>query len=173
MTKEKQLLTALVEKPTTYTIDIENDSMLPELVKADAIKKADDYNKGRKKEEQIKPLFIITINSPTLHTLSHCAIHLQDLPEHLKDMQTVTLNDALPHIDTMVKVICVLASSKDDYPEWWEDFFKLNCTPKDIFQIFHEASLKMQTDFFLTSFQIASLTNPMMMRKPKGLIPSS
>lgn len=144
MTKEKQLLTALVEKPTTYTIDVIEASMMP--------------NKDKK--------VVFTIKPPTLQTLSYCAMHLQDLPDHLKDMQEVTLKDALPHIDTMIKVICVLASSKEEYPKWWEDFFKLNCTPKDVFQIFHEASLKMQTDFFLTSFQIASLTNPMMMRKP-------
>lgn len=150
MNDKAKLLTALIEKPSRYTIDVVENDMLPEKMRD---KKSLDF--------VIKP--------PTLETLSHCAIHLQGLPKEVLEAKELAITDALNHIDVMVKVICIISSTKADYPDWYESFFKKNCTPKEIFGIFHETSLKMQTDFFLTSFQIASQINPMMMKMPEKI----
>lgn len=157
MTNRQKLLTALVEKPSRYTIDVVDNSMLPANIQD-----------SKKLDFVVKP--------PTLETLAKCAIPLQEIPQELmKD--NIVIKDVLPYIDQLVKVICVVSHGKEtDYPDWYEPFFKKNTTPKEVFQIFQEVSLKMQTDFFLTSFQIASQANPMMMKNPKsrkGLIHTS
>lgn len=145
MSERKKLLEAVIEKPTTYEVDVLDNSMLPEKLK------------NRK-------TISFVIKPPTISTLTRCAIHLDDIPEELKTGKSTNLEEAIKHTGTLVKMICVLSWGKaTDYPDWYEDFMKENLTPKEVFYIFHESSLKMGTDFFLTSFQIAS-ENPMAMK---------
>jgi len=145
MSDRKKLLEAVIEKPTTYEVDVLDNSMLPEKLK------------NRK-------TLSFVIKPPTISTLTRCAIHLDDIPEQLKKGENVNLEDAIKHTDTLIKMICVLSWGKaTNYPEWYEPFMRENLTPKEVFQIFHESSMKMGTDFFLTSFQIAS-ENPMTMK---------
>jgi hypothetical protein len=150
MTNEKKLLTALIEEPSRYSIAVLDGTMLPEKLQK---KKSLDF--------VVKP--------PALETLTKAARDLQDVPEEILKAETLGFNEVLPYVDIMVKVICRLVQGpRDDYPDWYEPFFKANVTPKETFLLFQEVSLKMQTDFFLTSFQIASKLNPLMMQKPKS-----
>ena len=153
MTKQEEHVRALVQsviqKETRYTIDVQDNSMLPEKMKS---RKTVDF--------VIKP--------PTPGMLCQAAQHLLDIPREIMEKPTITLHDALPYIDQMIKTICVFSyGKKDDYPQWFEEFFKHNTTPDEIFKIFLESAMKMKTDFFLNSFHIAS-QNPMTLRKEKS-----
>ena len=150
MEDKAKVLTALIEEPTRYTIDILDYSMLPEKMKG---KKTLDF--------LFKP--------PTIQTLSQCALSIEKLPkELLKPEKQLTLQEVLPYSDVIVDILCVLSyAKKEAFPDWYAPFIKQNCTPKEIYHIFQEVSMKMQSDFFLSCFQVAKLTNPMMMNKPK------
>ncbi|WP_417444646.1 hypothetical protein [Joostella sp.] len=146
MDEKKKLLESIIEKPSTYEVDVQDNSMLP---------------KNLNKRKTIS----FTIKAPTMHTLAKCAIHLEDIPEELKSGKNTSIEEAIKHVDKMIKMICVLSWGKtSNYPEWYESFMSQNLTPREVYYIFHESALKMQTDFFLNCFQIAN-ENPMAMRK--------
>tara|TARA_B100000378_G_scaffold236018_1_gene202687 strand:- start:6034 stop:6513 length:480 start_codon:yes stop_codon:yes gene_type:complete len=148
MNDQQKLIQAMIEKPSTFHVEVEDNSMLPENLKD---KKEIDF--------VVKP--------PCLGALAMCSELLQEVPEDiLNEQKELTLNDVLPYANIMVKVICRISwNRQDDYPEWYEKFLLANATTKEIFMIFKETAIKSQSDFFLHSFQIASQTNPMMMRK--------
>jgi hypothetical protein len=151
MTDESKLLQALIEEPTRYTIDVLDGTMLPENIKN---KKTLDF--------VVKP--------PTLEILSKAAIILQEVPEEILKAESLGLKEVAPYIDLIIKVICTVSyGQKGDYPDWYEPFFKSNITPKEAFGIFQEVSIKMQSDFFLSSFQIATKLNPLMLKNPGDL----
>lgn len=155
MTDESKLLTALIEEPTRYHIEVLDATMLPENIKN---KKSLDF----------------VIKAPTLDTLAKAANLLQQVPEDILKAETLQLKEAVPYLDIIIKVICTVSyGQKGNYPDWYEPFFKHNVTPKEAFGIFQEVSIKMQSDFFLSSFQIISKLNPLMMRDPKDLILTS
>ena len=151
MSDVKKLLESVIQNPSTYTIDVQDGSMLPENLKE---KKELSFN--------VKP--------PSMGTLARCGIVMQELPEELLSLEKdVTIIDALKHIDKMVKIICIVSHAKEtDYPEWYEPFIMNNATSKEVFTIFQEVRLKMQTDFFLPCFHIARDGNPMMIHKMKN-----
>ncbi|WP_041250108.1 hypothetical protein [Christiangramia forsetii] len=148
MTDKQKLLKALIEEPSRYSVDVNDNSILPENMKD-------------------KKSIYFVVKPPSPGVLAMCANLFQDLPkELLEENKKLSLQDVMPHLETMVKVICRISwGKKDDYPEWYLPFFMGNTTGIEIFKIFQETALKTQSDFFLTSFQIASLTNPMMMKK--------
>lgn len=148
MTNEQKLLQALIEKPSRYTIDVEDSAMLPENLKQN---KTIDF----------------VVKAPSPGVLAMCAELFQGIPQELlQENKKLTLQEVLPHIETMVKVICRIShGKKSDYPEWYEPFIMANATGKDVFMMFQEVAIKSQSDFFLRSFQLANLTNPMMMKK--------
>ena len=150
MEDKAKVLTALIEKPTRYTIDILDHSMLPEKMKG---KKTLDF--------LFKP--------PTIQTLSQCALSIEKLPKELLQTDSQpTLQEVLPHADVIIDILCILSyAKKEAFPDWYAPFIKQNCTPKEIYHIFQEVSMKMQSDFFLSCFQVAKLTNPMRMTMPK------
>ena len=148
--QKQKALNALMEKPSTYFIEVIDNSMLPTSL-------IDD--------KEIK----FTIAPPSPGVMAMCAVYLNEIPKELLQPEAkVTLQDMLPYTETLLKIICVIAHGKEsDYPEWWLKFLLFNTEPKDVYKIFHETALKMQSDFFLTSFQIASQINPMTMRMMK------
>ena len=149
LAQRKRLLQAVVEKPSHYHVKVEDNSMLPAKMK-------------NKKEVSF------TVKPPTIEVLAQCAIYFNDIPEDLLNPEKqIRLNDVLPYHENMVKALCTIINRSADYEDWYEPFIYKHLTPREVFQIFHETSLKMGTDFFLTSFQIASQTNPMMLRNPK------
>lgn len=161
MNNQQKVLAALIEKPSTYYIEVLDSSMLPENLR---------------KEKEIK--FIV--RPPSLGVLAMCAEEMLDIPkEFMTPGKQFTVQDITPYLDNMIRSICRIShGKKSDYPDWYEDFMKANLTPKELYQIFHETSLKLQSDFFLSSFQIAGLPNPMMMtamkkKKKRDSIPSS
>ena len=153
MNDKQKLIAALIEQPSRYKIDVQDSTMLPDNLK-------------QKKEIEF------VVKPPSIGVLALCASEIQNLPNHLtKPEAQISFVDALPYCDSMIRVICILSHAKESaYPDWYEPFIKNNCTPKDIYHIFQETTMKMQSDFFLHSFQIASLTNPMMMNltNPEG-----
>jgi len=151
MSDVKKLLESVIQNPSTYTIDVQDGSMLPENLKD---KKELSFN--------VKP--------PSMGTLARCGILMQELPESLLNLDTeVTTVEVLKHIDKLVKVICIVSHGKEtDYPEWYEPFIMQNATSKDVFEVYREVRLKMQTDFFLPCFHIARDGNPMMIHKMKN-----
>ena len=145
MENQEKVLRALIEKPSKYTIEVSDNSMLPEADK-------------EKKE------LTFTIKPPTLEVLSKCAVPLLKVPENIRNSSNLKLEDVIPFIKEMTECISVLAHGQsDDYPAWYPEFFSKNLTGKEVYMLFYESSLKTQTDFFLSSFQSAGALNPMMM----------
>lgn len=140
------LLKALTEKPTNYAIEVSDNSMLP---------------------EELKTLESITftVKPPVLSVLAKCALTMERIPETIKaSKETIKLEDAINYIDEMAEVIAILAHGKtSDFPSWYVSFIINNVTPKDLFYLFQEVSLKTQSSFFLNSFQIANVANPLVM----------
>lgn len=149
MSKEK-LLNAFLENPTSYKIAVSDNSMLPENLK-------------NKKE------IGFTIKPPVLSVLAKCAKVLQKIPPEITDPnKNVQLADAITYIDEMAECFAIISHGKTtSFPEWYKPFLISNVTPKEMFYLFSEASLKTQSSFFLNSFQVAKVSNPMMMNPPE------
>ena len=162
MNNQQKVLSALIEKPSRYHIEVIDNSMLSEELR-------------EKKEIEF------VVRPPSMGVLAMCADEMQNIPkDFLMPGKQFTIQEIVPYIDNLIRCICRISHGKqNDYPLWYEPFMKGNLTPKEVYQIFHETSIKMQSDFFLNSFQIASLTNPMMMnqikrkKKRKDSTPSS
>lgn len=154
--KEKQaLIKSLIEEPSTYEIEVQDNSMLPaSLIDEETV--------------------TITIKPPTLEVLSKCAQTALSVPENIRTAPNVDIEEALKFKNEMVKVLSIMAhgSKKGDIPEWYEPFFLKNLTGKELYILFYESILKMQTDFFLSSFQIVNQNNPMMMNQKNDSIPT-
>lgn len=150
MEKEKiKLLSALIEKPSTYEIEVIDNSMLP-LSKLDS------------------KTIVLTVRPPSLETLSKCAIPVLKIPEEIKNSTGLTLEDAIKYTDEMVESIAIIVHGKSsEIPDWLIPFIKNNLTPKELYHIFIETVMKLQSDFFLSSFQIVGKDNPMMMSQMK------
>jgi type III secretion system FlhB-like substrate exporter len=146
MSKEqKQLLESLIEKASNYDIDVTDNSMLPDNLK---------------KRKSIS----FTVKPPTMEVLAKCAIPLLNIPEAVREAKSVTLEKALEYRREMAEVFAIIAHGKNSkIPDWYADFILNNVTGKELFYLFQETALKLQSDFFLNSFQIAKETNPMMM----------
>ena len=144
---QKQLLESLIEKESNYAIDVVDNSMLPSNLKS------------RKK-------LAFTVKPPTMEVLSKCAIPLLTIPEEVRNAENLQLDVALEYRRQMAEVFSIIAHGKNtDVPIWYVDFVLNNVTGKELFYLFQETALKLQSDFFLNSLQIASQTNPMMMTK--------
>jgi len=157
MDKQKQqLIQALIEKPSNYEIEVLDNSMLPEELKE-------------------KEIISFEIQPPTLEVLAKCSTPALRIPEEIRNSKDLKLEDALKYRSEMAEVLSILAHGKStDYPKWYLPFFLNNLTAKELYMIFYESILKMQTDFFLNSFQIASQSNPMMMmEKANDLTPTN
>ena len=157
MDKEKQhLIQALIEKPSKYDIEVLDNSMLPNSLK---------------KRKSIS--FIV--KPPTLEVLAKCTIPALKIPENVRESKDLKIDEAIEYRNEMAEVLAILSHSKNsDYPSWYIPFFLNNLTAKELYMLFYESVLKMQTDFFLNSFQIASQNNPMMMNKKiKDSIPTN
>lgn len=145
MENKKKLLEALIEKPSNYEVDVQDNSMLPNNLKS-------------------RKTISFTIKPPTLEVLAKCAIPLQDVPEHIKEGKDIKIEDAILYTSQMVEMISILSWGKtSNYPSWYEPFMLKNLTAKEVYLIFHESALKLQSDFFLASFQVAN-ENPMNMK---------
>lgn len=149
MSKEK-LLNAFLETPSHYKISVSDNSMLPEKLKD-------------KKE------IGFTVKPPVLSVLALCSAVLQKIPEHIINPEAdVKLSDALEYIEEMAQCFSILAHGKTtEYPDWYVPFLINNVTPKEMYYLFSEAALKSQSSFFLSSIQVASVSNPMMMMNRK------
>lgn len=154
MEKEKiKLLSALIEKPSTYKIKVEDSSMMP-------------------REFKDKEVFELKVKPPSLHTLSRHALHLVNIPEAIRntdDKTPITIEDAVKCIDDLVGCIFVLSHLRDT--DWGFEFIKKNIQPIEAYYLFVETKLKTQTDFFLSSFQSALGNNPMMMNEVQDSTP--
>ena len=148
MKDQQKVLQALVEEPSRYYITVLDGTMLPA-----------GMQKKKEVEFEIKP--------PTMEVLAQCAIPLQSLPDKPEKM---TFKEAVSYIDQMVRIVCIVCHRSTKYPSWCEPFIKNNTTPKELHFIFHETYAKMKTDFFLNSFQTASLINPMMMKTKREMM---
>ncbi len=145
--QKQKLIEALIEKPSIYDIDVIDNSMLPDAIK---------------NEKTIT----IEIKPPTMEVLSMCALPMFRIPESIRESKDLKVEDALKHVNEMVEVLAILSHGKStNYPDWYVPFFRSNLSSKELYMIFYESTLKLQTDFFLKSFQIVSQNNPMMMNE--------
>lgn len=154
--KSKQhLIQALIEEASNYYIDVLDNTMLP-----------DNLKEKKEIHFEIKP--------PTIYTMSKCALSALKIPEELrdKDIKDIKLEEIIKYSEEIVEIISIFAhgSKKGDYPKWNIPFLLKNLDPKDLYKIYIETSLKLQSGFFLNSFQNASQNNPMMMKKVKDSI---
>lgn len=144
--EQQKLLEALVEKQSNYSIDVVDNSMLPESLK---------------KRKSIS----FTVKPPTMEVLAKCAVPLLRIPEDVRASKNLSLETAIEYRNEMAEVFSIIAHGKNtDIPDWYVDFVLNNVTGKELFYLFQETALKLQSDFFLSSFQIATETNPMMMK---------
>lgn len=147
MTNEQKLLEALIEQPSSYDIDVVDNSMLP-----------DNLKKRKSISFVIKP--------PTMEVLAKCAIVILKVPKSILEREEVDILKVLEYRKEIAQIISIISHGKiSDYPEWYEEFILKNVNGKELFMLFQETSLKMQSDFFLSSFQIAKAVNPMMMKR--------
>ena len=145
--EQQKLLESLIEKESKYEIDVIDNSMLP-----------DNLKKRKKLGFTVKP--------PTMEVLAKCAIPLLTIPEEVREAKNLQLDEPLKYRRQMAEVFSIIAHGKNtDVPSWYVDFVLNNVTGKELFYLFQETALKLQSDFFLNSLQIASQTNPMMMKK--------
>lgn len=143
MEGQKKLLNAFLEKPTTYSIDVRDNSMLPtSLIDEDKIN--------------------ITIKPPSMYVLSLCADVLSEIPKEVYESKEMKLDEALKYADNIAKVLCILSSETNDYPKWKEAFILKNVSLLDLLKVMQETALKCNPAFFLNSFQIAVAQNPML-----------
>lgn len=145
MDNQTKLIEAFIEKPTTYEIEVLDNSMLP---------------KGIKEKQSLK----FTIKRPTMKVLAATAAPLAKVPKSLREKEELTLEEIVPYLNEIAEVIAILAhgASSRDIPEWYVGFFLANLTDNELFLIFKETSLKTENSFFLSYIQAASQTNPMM-----------
>lgn len=150
MNEKEKLINAFLENPTHYKIDVADNSMLPEKLKD---------------KKQIG----FTVKPPVLSVLALCSKVLQKIPAEIANPENeVKLEDAVKYITEMAECFAILSHGKTtEYPEWYVPFLINNVTPKEMYYLFTEAALKTQSSFFLSSIQVASVSNPMMMMNPK------
>lgn len=153
--QKQQLLKSLIEKPSEYEVEVLDNSMLPIDLK---------------EKKTIK----LIIKPPTLEVLAKCALPALKIPEHVREATNIKLEEAVKYIDEISETLAILSHGESTpYPEWMIEFFKKNLTGQELYYIFYESMVKLQTDFFLKSFQVVSQNNPMMMNNPKNSIPTN
>lgn len=139
-----EYLRALIEAPYSFKIKVEDHHHLPLELK------------------QEKALSF-TLRSPTLGVLAKVALLLSGIP---KEDLTLLEGSDLPkrfslmakHSDTLMDMLCALLWGKpSDPPVWWKDFFRANLTKKELTELFFEAMERVDTSFFLPSFQMAEM----------------
>ena len=143
---KQKAIEALIEKPSNYKIQVSDNSMLP--------------NKMKKKK-----MVSFVIKPPSVEVLAKCALPVLKIPENLRQAsKDLKFEEAIKYRNEIADVLSILAHGKDtEPPTWYSPFFLKNLTPKELYLLFYESIMKMQTDFFLNSFQIANQNNPMMM----------
>lgn len=143
---KSEIFKALLQEPTTYHIEVVNNSGLPDSVK------------GKKEISfEIKP--------PVMSTLAKIGKIVNDLPDDVFDLKASNAH-LLKYAPQMCEIVAVLShgNSKKKMPDWYIDFLMNNLTPDETLMIFQESTMKLKTDFFLPCFQTARV-NPMMMEK--------
>ena len=146
MEAQQKLIESLIEKPSVYSIDALDRTMLPKKLR------------GKK---QIS----FTVRPPSLETLAKCVVPIMEIPENVREAKEISIEQAIPFREQMAQCFAIMAHGKQsEVPAWYVPFILNNVTPKELYQLFYECSLKLQSDFFLTSLKIAS-QNPMMMKK--------
>lgn len=145
---KKDLLNAFQETTSTYHIDVLDNSMLPEALK---------------QKEKIS----FVVKPPTIRILTKAGLVLADLPEELVfSEKQIDFREAIKYANSMVKIFCIISHGKEtNYPDWYESFIMNNVTPKELYLLFQEVVLKAQIGFFLHSFKIQGMMNPMMIPK--------
>lgn len=144
MENKEKLINAFVQNPTTYEIDVRDNSMLPDDMKDDKVVKF-----------RIKP--------PTTYVLGLCASLMFEVPEKIMKMENIDLKEAMEYQETIAKLIATLSHEGEDYPEWHVNFILKNVAIVDLLKIMNETALKCNPSFFLNCFQIAEASNPMML----------
>lgn len=144
LSKEKlEMLEAFQQSETTYHIDVLDNSMLPEKLKE------------RKKIDFI-------VNPPVITTLARAAQVMETIPQTVLSEEEIDFNKAYKYAKEMVQVFCIISWAKNtDYPEWYEPFIMQNVTPRELYLMFQEVVLKSQIGFFLNSFHLNKIGNPM------------
>ena len=145
MNKEQALIKAFIRKPTTYTISVRNNSMLPKKIKS-------------------KKTIAFTIKPPTPFVLGLCADITGDVSEEVFSSKEVTLKQMMKYQTQIARIISVLSFEKPDFPDWYVDFILKNIEIVDLQKIMQETAVKCNPTFFLNCFQIAREENPMMIR---------
>lgn len=141
--QKQKIIDALIEKPSEYEISVVDNSMLP------------DNLKNRK-------TLTFVIKPPSVEVLALCTDISYRIPESIRNNDNLKLEDAIKYKNEMAKIISILSYRKKEYPKWYVPFLIKNLEPKELYVIFYESILKLQSDFFLKSFQIAN-QNPIMM----------
>ncbi len=147
MENNTKVLQSFLEEPTTYTIDVLDNSMLPE---------------GIKEKEQLK----FTIKRPTLKVLAKTALPLSRIPKEIHKKQNLTIPEISPYFHPIAEIIAIMAhgASSKPIPKWYVDFFLANLTDSELYMIYKDIAMKSDSSFFLSCIQVAEATNPMMIK---------
>ncbi len=153
MDNTQKLLESFLKQPTTYTIDVLDNTMLPD---------------GIKDKKQLK----FTIKRPTLKVLASTALPLSKIPKEIREKERLTLTEIVPYAYQIAEVVARMAhgANPKPMPDWYVPFFLANLTDKELYAIFEETAMKADSSFFLSCIHNASQTNPMMI---EDLTPTS
>ncbi len=146
MENNTQLLEAFLSKPTTYTVDVLDNTMLPN---------------GIKSKKQLK----FTIKRPTLKVLALTALPLSKIPKNILEQHNVSIPELAPYFREVAEVVAIMAhgANSKPMPKWYADFFLANLTDEELFNLFKDVAMKSNSGFFLSCIHTARATNPMIL----------
>jgi len=105
-----------------------------------------------------------TIKPPTPYVLGICADIMHEVNEEVFEKE-MTLKEVMKYQTQIAQVISVLSYESLEYPSWCIDFICKNVELHELQKIIQEIAVKCNPSFFLSCFQVAKESNPMMMTK--------
>lgn len=150
---QKKLAETLLRKPEYLKLELRDKSMLP-------------------KSMQDKDVIDIKITPPSLYTLTKCIEPLSEIPNDIvkAEPHKIDMKRVLSHADK-ISDICAVIINDGDPPTWYSEMLMKNLAPEELYTIMLNCVVKMQTDFFLSSIQLA-LSNPLVKKNTNPPTPT-
>ncbi len=134
---KQKLVGALIEKPSIYEIEVTDNSMLPKNLKH-------------------RKTLTYVIKPQSIEVMALCTDVSYRIPQEIREKKDLKINEVIKYVNEMAEVISIMTFRTLEYPKWSVPFLLKNITAQEMYAVFYESMLKLQSDFFLQSFQIAN-----------------
>lgn len=129
---------AILELPFEAKFKIEDDSMIP---------------KNEKNKHEVWKMYPVRIGTVIRIAGILDIIKIKDIkliiPNVERDFSPECIKLIEQHGSLLIECICLAFwNKKGDFPKWWRDFFKFNCTWKDIHKLFSACLFRMGVKHF-------------------------